>query len=186
MFSFRFEGGVTTPQPGVSEKFLLFFLVGQEEIPLYDMLKLGLVRPDLSIMQRSIPPILRRKIIKNETSEADEKILSKHFYISKFPILKIFCYQGTKRSSQKQSFALRLLENGKQHIMIRTWSDCLPYSLFCPHAEQLSSGDLLSQIKLGTSTHHYLQEEMHRPVIGDLITIGSNTSPIKHRRMRLN
>ena len=52
MFQFDFNGGVVKPTEHVNEKFLLFFLVGGKEIPMYQMLNDGLaVRPDWEKMQ---------------------------------------------------------------------------------------------------------------------------------------
>ena len=42
-YNFKFRGGVFKPTTQSNEKFLLFFLVGGEEIPLYRMLREGLV-----------------------------------------------------------------------------------------------------------------------------------------------
>lgn len=41
MFSFSFRGGVVKPSEHTSEKFLLFFLMGDQEVPMYTMLKEG-------------------------------------------------------------------------------------------------------------------------------------------------
>ena len=43
-YHFKFRGGVVKPTTQSNEKFLLFFLVGGEEIPLYGMLREGLVQ----------------------------------------------------------------------------------------------------------------------------------------------
>ena len=44
--SFQFYGGVAKPSLHVSEKFLMFFVVGGKEIPLYQMIRDGLVHRD--------------------------------------------------------------------------------------------------------------------------------------------
>ncbi len=41
MFRLQFLGGVTKPSEHMNEKFLLFFLIGEQEISLYQMLKDG-------------------------------------------------------------------------------------------------------------------------------------------------
>jgi len=44
MHKFKFTGGVANPEPRRNEKFLLFFVVGGNEIPLYQMVNDGLVQ----------------------------------------------------------------------------------------------------------------------------------------------
>ncbi len=42
IFLFQFRGGVKKPTEHINEKFLLFFLIGEQEVPFYQMTKEGL------------------------------------------------------------------------------------------------------------------------------------------------
>jgi hypothetical protein len=90
MFCFEYSGGVNPKNGHSNEKFLLFFISGQKEIPFFQLYKNAIIR-------HPVPGDYTTGITDLNGKHTDWFVVDggpNHFYESPFPCLKIFLYQG--------------------------------------------------------------------------------------------
>jgi len=129
-YEFEFVGGVKKPTAHTNEKFLMFFVIGGKEIPMYQMLKDSLVcrlkETDAAFNQPYGTVIV---------PDADE-----NKYATSNNIIKIFVgQQGFSVPKRYYSFYLRLREDAAPMVTIQPFSGARTGMYFKGKANFLSN-----------------------------------------------
>lgn len=120
-FKFQWVGGSEKPIDNEVNKFLLFVIVNGREIPIWTMVKDGLVIADPTLEPDNIPEFIKEQV-RNEDGEVDQKLLhhfSKGHMRSTHRDFKLFMYhEKYGRPPKRASFFFRLMKDrgGKQVI----------------------------------------------------------------------
>jgi len=137
-FELRYKGGISRPESHANEKFLLFFLVGSEELPAFQLLKDGLIQ---------------------RASSAEPDLL-----YSPFEICKVFLYYmkfGSPR--QMYSFYLRLTDDRVPEVVIKPFSGSADFH-FRARARVLSRKEALNVLPDRCQSKQFLKNQAIPPL----------------------
>ena len=164
-YEFEFRGGSAKPSEHVNEKFMLFFVVGGEEIPFYRMRSDGLVMR----MAESAPR-----------------------YATGNSVVKLFIsQQGFGIPKRWTSFYLRLVDGAKPEVSVDPFymNDQPSRSgfYFRAKAEFLRKSQILGLLREGSSSYRYAENSKLLPVevLRQMITIDRSVlrEGVRHVRM---
>ena len=139
IYSFEFSGGTRKPDSHSLEKFLLFFLVGEKEIPFYQLVKDGLVY---------------------RAEDANP-----HKFITGQKIAKLFvAEQGFGRQKRYHSFYCELQETACQEVTIRSFLPGSSPFFFKGGFRFMKKQEVLAMLPAGMESRSFIARQETLPL----------------------
>jgi hypothetical protein len=144
VFTFSFKGGVVKPTEHSNEKFLLFFLVGEQEVPFYQMLREG---------------------IANRKEDGKEEFVTKH------QICKLFTSrQGFGIQKQYNSFYIRL-DPSQPMLKILPFSGTATGFYFSGRASLMKRDEVLESLPEKSESRIFFTRQEVLPLLNKMVMV---------------
>lgn len=151
MNEFFFCGGVSKATEHQLEKFLLFFVVGGQEVPMYQAVQNGLVIQDLCTPQHKPTSV--------------EILLGTQRYTTNLQALKLFvCEQGFGIQKRFHSFYFVFEQSTSPEITVKPFSLDKTGYYFRGRVKFLKKREAAVLLKEGTPSLQYLEKQQPMPV----------------------
>jgi hypothetical protein len=160
-FKFEFNGGIFKPATHRQEKFLLFFVVGGKEVPLFQMVQTGLVYPEDDLTNR---------------------------YTTGNNLLKVFIMeQGFGVRKRFHSFYVRLVEGPFPEVTIRPFSGKLSNYFFRGKVRFLKEKQVLQILDEESPSRRFVarQSPLPKKVMKEVIEVDRSAAKEGVRHVRI-
>jgi hypothetical protein len=175
VFTYEFNGGVDQPNIQNTVKFLLFFVVGGQEIPQYQMVQNGQVTSGLA-----------DAVTMDRYSRV---VLAKPCYTTKHNVVKLFVRSsGDNLPNRFFSFYFRLAGQGAPEVTIKPFPGCQMFNYyFKARGNFLTKNQALGLLSKDCPSRMYLkrQEMLSKETLRSMIKIDRSAEREGIRHLRI-
>ena len=182
MFPFTYSGGVYTKDTHKNEKFLLFFISGEKEIPFFQLYKNGIIQHphEFADLQNS-------KQLQSIIDCSVPIMVPNHSYESPYPHLKLFVYQGGYQTiTMMKSFYFKLDSDSPFTTTIKPFSVDKTGYQFQARGSFIDNEDVRKLFSPGAKALDWLDSVEQLPVetLRSIITVKKDKTNSRIRQIR--